>query len=194
MYLCPSILRGVPSGYNVGFMIQNLVRWGICLMLGLISLPLSAQVGYVNLDAILDIMPETQTMRQELEIFERRRMQQIQPRLDSFQREQAGLQAAAEAGLNRDSLVQVAAGLDSLRASLLEEQETLKQQIQVRQAIFETEIYNKITRQLDVLCEEEGYTYIFNSQASGNSIFLHSPAAANLSRELIKRLQIPLEE
>jgi outer membrane protein len=153
-----------------------------------------AQIGYVNLDAALQLMPEMQTMQQELRIYEQRQSRQWQPLSDSIEAGRQALREMQQAGMPRERMQTVADSLETIRQRLIQKQETAKAGLELRQELFLSEIYAKIEYHLDQLAEEEGYEYIFNAQAQGNSVFLHSPEGVNLTRDLLKRMQVPLDE
>lgn len=171
-------------------MLRPLLLIGLCLS----SLLASAQIAYVNLDAVLQLMPEVETMQQELRIYDQKQTRRLQPLADSLEAGRQQLQARQQAGEAREALQAYADSLETMRQRYLRLKETAEQGLRVRQTLFEQEINAKLDRHLQALAEEEGYRYIFNAQAQGSSVLLRSPDGVNLTRDLLRHMQVPLDE
>jgi Skp family chaperone for outer membrane proteins len=166
------------------------------MLLGLLSLglSLSAQIAYVNLDAVLQLMPERQTMEQELRIFEASENQLLKPLSDSLQAGSERLRARQEAGEARPALQAYADSLETMRKRLVAKRDAAESKLAMRQELFEQEIFQKLDRYLHLVAEAEGYAYVFNAQAQGTSVLLRSPDGVNLTRALLVRMKVPLDE
>jgi outer membrane protein len=153
-----------------------------------------AQIAYVNLDAVLQLMPEMQTMQQELRIYDQQQAQQLKPLGDSIEAGRQALRQMQQAAMPRERLQAMADSLETMRQRLIAAKEQAESGLELRQELFLQEIYAKVENHLDQLAAEEGYDYIFNTQAQGNSVLLYAPEGINLTRNLLEHMQVPLDE
>jgi len=166
------------------------------LLLCLLTIGLSAraQIAYVNFDAVLQLMPEMQTMQQELRLYDQAQAQNLRPLGDSIEAGREALQQMQQAGMPRERLQVVADSLETMRQRLIAAKAKAEAGLELRQALFLKEIYAKVEDHLAQLAAEEGYDYVFNTQAQGNSVLLYSPDGVNLTRSLLEHMQVPLDQ
>lgn len=160
---------------------------------GLLS-PLSAQkIGYANIEVILALMPESKSMQQTLQVYEKSLGEKIQMKQQFYQQR-------AQEYLELQRTTQDEARLKPLEDELLNLEEQIRKesadaQIQLvkkRQDLLEP-ILQKLQQQIDALSESEGYSYILNTvDGSGVSIVLHGPKEHDLTEKLMTRLGIQI--
>lgn len=171
-------------------------KYILLFALFLISVSVSGQVkiGYANLEFILKSLPEAQQMNKEIEAYQKVLEEQIiakqeyyQSLLDDYyQKQQKGF---AESLLN------------SMRQQIV----SLEQEIQLdatnadaKMAALSAQKLEPITRKIieaiNLVYEEEGYTYIFNSaDGTGNSIVLKGPEGDNITYKILEKLGVETE-
>ena len=168
----------------------------LALVVGM-SIQLSAQtkIGYCNIEAILRLMPETQTMNQQLQTFQTKLREELgtkeqyaQGKLQEYQEKaQAGAEEAELKPL-QDELVKLD---EELRAKAAESEQNL---LQKRATLLEP-ITKKIDETIKSYAEANGYTYILNTvDGSGVSIVLKGPEENNVTRAIMEKLGIKIEE
>lgn len=162
----------------------------------LAAFPLFAQggIGYVDLDIVLEYMPETRTMEQELQIYQRQQLQTLQPLGDSVRRLRQQLEQQSQSGVSEELLQPYVAQLDSMQSRLRTQSQAVQAKVKQREQLFITEIRAKFDRHLQELCAEQGFTYVFNARAAGNSILLRNLEGANLTVPLLKHMHVPIQE
>jgi outer membrane protein len=152
------------------------------------------KIGYANLEFILRSLPEAKQMNQEIADYQKVLEEQIvakqeyyQSLLDDYyQKQQKGF---AESLLNsmRDQIV----GLEQeIQADVANADAKLgAMSVQMLEPITQ-----KIIEAINIVYEEDGYTYIFNSaDGTGNSIVLKGPEADNLTYRILEKLGVEIE-
>ena len=81
-----------------------------------------------------------------------------------------------------------------MKERLNAEAEAAQNGLDYREKLFLDEIRSKVDRHLAELCEEQGFTYVFNARASGNSTLLQSKEGINLTVALLRHMNVPVEE
>jgi len=153
------------------------------------------KIGYANLEFILKNLPEAQQMNREIEDYRNVLNEQIIAKQEYYQ------------SLLEDYYDKEQKGFaESLLSSMRDQIASLEQEIQldvanadIKLAAMSSQklqpITEKIIEAINLVYEEEGYTYIFNSaDGTGNSIVLKGPEADNLTFRILKKLGVELEE
>ncbi len=174
------------------------MRFFVCVtaavLLALSGSQLRAQGGIavVDLETVLDLMPESSTMQQELDIYQRKRRQALKLLSDSIEQMDTQLRQQAQSGVDRARLMPFAQRVQAMQQRLDSSQQAVEQAVAFRQQLFMQEIRSKVDRHLAELAEEQNYTYIFNARAAGSSLLLEGQQGNNLTRELLEHMQVPL--
>lgn len=161
-----------------------------CLMLG--SSLLAQKIGYVNLEMVLAYMPETKTMEEKLKKQSDQLAQTLQVKRDYFQLKYQEATALAEAGASEEELQPISQELQKLQGELQQAAAVADQQLAGERQKMLAPILEKLQSAIKSMAAEGGYTYVFNSNASGVSVMLHGPDSDNLTKSLFTRLGIPI--
>ena len=164
-------------------------------MLAGVSAQGNLKLGYANINAILALMPETQTMNQTLASLEKKLGEDLQSREQYLNTLVAELQDMVEQGKPEAELNPKRDEINKLYQPLQTKQGAAQQKLLTRRQDMMEPIIDKIQKQIDAIATEEGYTYIFNTiDGSGVSIILKGPEADNLTVKLMTRLGIQVPE
>ncbi|MDX1907775.1 MAG: OmpH family outer membrane protein [Bacteroidia bacterium] len=152
------------------------------------------KIGFVNVEAILVFMPETQTMNQQLQTYQTKLAQSLEAKqayletkLREYEEFAATTQDEAQLKPKRDELIKLQ---QEIQASASD----ADQKLGARRGELMQPIVDKIQNEIDLIAKEEGWTFIFNTvDGSGVSIVLHAPEENDLTRKLATRLGIKLE-
>ena len=152
------------------------------------------KIGYANLEFILRSLPEAQQMNREIEDYSKVLNEQIVAKQGYYQ------------SLLEDYYDKQQKGFaESLLTSMRDQIVSLEQEIQIDAANADAKlsalsaqklepITAKIIEAVNMVYDEEGYTYIFNSaDGTGNSIVLKGPEADNLTFRILEKLGVELE-
>lgn len=175
-------------------LMKKSLSYCLFLLLGWGQLAAQGGVGILDLDLVLEYMPETQTMQRELQIFERRKVEELQPLSDSIRLLGQQLRQQQQSGLSQDLLQPYIAQLDSMESRLEAQTLAAQQASAFREELFLDEIRAKFDRHLAALCEEQGFTYVFNARAAGNSTLLRSTEGSNITLALLRHMRAPIGE
>ena len=153
------------------------------------------KIGYANLEFILKSLPEAQQMNREIEDYRNVLNEQIIAKKEYYQ------------SLLEDYYDKEQKGFaESLLTSMRDQIVSLEQEIQLDVANADAKlaamssqklqpITEKIIDAINLIYEEEGYTYIFNSaDGTGNSIVLKGPEADNLTYRILEEMGVKPEE
>lgn len=161
-------------------------------------LPAQAQkIGFADLELILAYMPEAQAIERELNTYTqqlqkniRAKQEYAETKLEEFQ------QRAQEAGesLPETELQAMETELQKLQQEIYKSQQDAEQKLMVKRMDRLGPLLDKVQAAIDALAKEGGYTYIFNATSGGTSIVLHAGDQYNVTKELMKRLNIAIPE
>ena len=80
--------------------------------------------------------------------------------------------------------------LQSLGQSIQEFQQTAQQSMQQKQQTLLRPVLDKIQKNIDAVANDQGYTYILNSDSGSNPILLHGPKDGDVSDAILKKMGI----
>jgi outer membrane protein len=172
-------------------------KYIIFIAIVLLSLGAYSQVkiGYANLEFILKSLPEAKQMNREIEDYQKVLEEQILAKQNYYQ-------SLLEDFYDKQEKEYA----ESLLASMRDQIISLEQEIQADAANADAKlsamsvqklepITQKIIAAINVVYEEENYTYIFNSaDGTGNSIVLKGPEGNNLTYVILKILGVDIEK
>lgn len=154
------------------------------------------KIGHANIDLIISMMPETQTMQTQLQTFQKKLGEQLKVKEEYAQAKYVDYLGKKDGGASEDALKPLEEELlkldGEIRQYTAESEEKL---VQKRQTLM-APIVEKLQASIETLAKEEGYTYILNSvDGSGVSVVLHGPEQSNVTEQLAKRmgLEMPKE-
>lgn len=152
------------------------------------------KIGHANIDLIISLMPETQTMQTQLQTFQKKLGEQLKTKEEYAQAKYAEYLSKKEGGATEEALKPLEDELVKLDGEIRQfTAESEEKLVQKRQTLMGP-IVEKLQASIEVLAKEEGYTYILNSvDGSGVSVVLHGPEQANVTEKLATRmgLEIP---
>lgn len=150
------------------------------------------KIGYANLELILAYMPETNTMNQTMQSFDKKLAEQLKLKKDAFDAKMVTYQEKVQGGATQEQVAPLETELQNMQQELLKaQQDAQDKSLQKRQGMLEP-ILDKLQGTIKKLAEEGNYTYILNSAASGTSIILHGVESANVTKDIMTRMGIPI--
>ncbi|MFK7921452.1 MAG: OmpH family outer membrane protein [Bacteroidia bacterium] len=169
--------------------------WGWVVIM-LISLPLSAQkIGYTNLELVLAYLPETQSVQQQLQTYSQQLSKRLETRKAYFDTKyQEYAELAQQPGASQEAMAPMQEELQKLQAEVQREAAKAEQQLAQRQGELMKPILDKLETEMKAIAAEDGYSYILNSSASGTSVILHAAEADDLSKRLLSRMGVTIDE
>ncbi len=149
----------------------------------------SSKIGYADVDYIFSQMPEAKQIETELKSTETQLRNQIDTRVEEFQKKLADYQA------NLNSM------LDAVRQNTERELTMLQENLQKLQQDAQTTIdnkrsqlmepvYRKVGKAIEDVAKENGYTFILNQQIGGLDVILYGDENNDVSDLVLKKLGV----
>jgi outer membrane protein len=149
------------------------------------------KIGYTNVDYVVSLMPESKAVESELKTYRDQLESQYNNKVKEFQEKYAAYEkgAATMADIVRADKEKE---LQNMQAQIEEFQKNAEVSIQKKQAALLEPVLDKVQKTINAVAEENGFTYIFNSDAGYGTtpILLYGPEKDNVSDIVLKKLGI----
>jgi outer membrane protein len=80
--------------------------------------------------------------------------------------------------------------MQSMQQSIQEFQRNAEQSLQQKQQALLKPALDKLQKNIDAVANENGFTYIFNSDGGGSPLLLHAPKEGDISDLVLKKMGI----
>ncbi len=161
----------------------------------LFTLPVVAsaqlKVGIMSPDEVLDAMPETAQVQQQLEEYIQQRQATFENRYQQWIEELTEYSERAEAGeLSEDQQRREEERLSEMEEELNSLQNRIQQQIQQRQNELFSPLLERVENAMAEVSEELGIDFVINKESStGDPIVYYSSArASDITQNVIEKL------
>ena len=162
-----------------------------------ISVNAQTKVGYTNIDYILTNLPDAKTIQSALTTEKAQydklyqdKVADFQKNLEEYQKNAATMSAVIRADKEKY--------LQNKQGEIQEFQQNSEVALQQKQQELLAPVLDKIQKAIDDVAKENGYTYVFNSDAGPGTtpIVLVAPEQDNISTLVFKKLGVepPKEE
>ena len=147
------------------------------------------KIGFTSVEYVLSQMPESKQIESDLKAYGTQLEAQLksktteyQTKVDAYQKGQSTMTAVVKADTEKE--------LTRLGQSIQEFQQTAQQSMQQKQQTLLRPVLDKIQKNIDAVANENGYTYILNSDSGSNPILLHGPKDGDVSDVILKKMGI----
>jgi outer membrane protein len=149
------------------------------------------KIGYTNVEYILALMPEAKRIESDLKAYSTQLESQLQTKYKEFETKGEAYQKGA-ATMTEVIRADKEKELMTLRTSIEEFQKNAEVSLQKKQQSLLEPAYKKMQGAIDQVAKENGYTYVFNSDAGygTNAILLHAPEDGNISDLVLKKMGV----
>jgi len=147
------------------------------------------KIGYTSVEYVLSVMPESKQIESDLKTYGSQLQAQAKAKQDEFQTKLDAYQKGAATMtdiVKRDT----EKTLQGLQQSIQEFSQTAQQSLQQRQQTALRPVLDKIQKTIDAVANENGYTYVLNSDSGANPVLLHGPKDGDISDLILKKLGI----
>lgn len=147
------------------------------------------KIGYTSVEYVLSQMPERKQIESELKTYSGQLEAQLKTKQTDFQTK---LEAYNKAGSTMTAVVKAdrEKELQTLQQGLQEFSATAQQSLQQKQQQLLSPALDKVQKNIDLVANENGYTYILNSDAGSSPILLHGPKDGDVSDLILKKMGI----
>ncbi|MEZ4825281.1 MAG: OmpH family outer membrane protein [Bacteroidia bacterium] len=169
-----------------------LITWIFILYCG--SMAAQHTIGYVNLEAVLSVMPETKSMNQQLQTYQQKLGQSLQTKDNYFQLKLQEYQEKAQGGATEAELKPLEDELNKLQTELQKLQADSEQKLMQKQQDLMAPILEKLEQFIKEIAAAKKLDYVLNAATNGNSVLLQAPDKDNITKDLLDKLGIKLPE
>jgi outer membrane protein len=149
------------------------------------------KIGYTNVDYVLSQMPESKQIESDLKAYSAQLEAQLKSKYAEFETKGQAYQKGAA---TMTDLVKAdkEKELMNLRTSIEEFQKNADQSLQKKQQQLMEPALDKLQKSIDAVATENGYTYVFNSDAGYGTtpVLLHGPEDGNISDLVLKKMGV----
>ena len=147
------------------------------------------KIGFTSVEYVLAQMPESKQIESDLKTYNsqleaqlKSKYQDYQTKLDAYQKGASTMTPVIKADKEKE--------LTTLQQSIQEFQQSAQQGLQQKQQTLLKPVLDKIQKTIDAVADENGYTYVLNSDSGSNPILLHGPKEGDISDVILKKMGI----
>lgn len=149
------------------------------------------KIGYMTVDYVLSQMPESKQIESELKTHRTQLETQLQAKYKDYQAKASDLEKN-NATMTPVILEDKQKELANLQNSIEEFQRKAEQSLQEKQQKLLAPVLDKIQKAIKEVATENGFTYVFNSDAGAGTtpILLHAPDEGNVNDLVLKKMGV----
>lgn len=149
------------------------------------------KIGYTNVDYVLSQMPESKQIEADLKAYSAQLENQLKSKYQEFETKGQAYQKGA-ATMTDVVKADKEKELMNLRTSIEEFQKNADVSLQKKQQSLMEPALDKLQKAIDDVAKENGYTYVFNSDAGYGTtpVLLHGPEDGNISDLVLKKMGV----
>ena len=147
------------------------------------------KIGYTDVQYVLAQMPESKQIESELKTYNTQLEAQLKSKYADYQAKGEAYQKGA-ATMTDVVKADKEKELQTLQQSIQEFQQSAQQSLQQKQQVLLKPALDKLQKNIDLVADENGFTYVFNSDSGGSPLLLHAPKDGNISDLVLKKMGI----
>jgi outer membrane protein len=147
------------------------------------------KIGYTDVQYVLAQMPESKQIESDLKAYNTQLEAQLKSKYAEYQAKGEAYQKG-EATMTDVVKADKQKELQSLQQSIQEFQRSAEQSLQQKQQTLLKPALDKLQKNIDAVADENGFTYVFNSDTGGSPLLLHAPESGNISDLVLKKMGI----
>jgi outer membrane protein len=161
------------------------------LLLAGASAQAQMKVGYTNVDYVLSQLPDSKQIEADLKTYRSQLENSLKAKYQDFEAKAKDYQANGEKMsevIRKDKEKE----LQNLQASIQEFEKNSEESLQKKQQTLLQPVLEKIQKAIKEVARDNGYTYVFNSDAGYGTtpILLHAPEEDNVSDLVLKKMGV----
>ncbi|MCS7077198.1 MAG: OmpH family outer membrane protein [Bacteroidia bacterium] len=163
-------------------------------VLSVVAQPLKPlKIGYTNVDYIVSLLPEAKKVEEDLVKYKQELEAAFKAKYDAYENALKAYSDGVKAGtISGPTKLQKEKDLLTMQEELGRLEKSSESQLAQKQQALLQPILDKVDKAIKEVAQENGYTYIFNSDAGAGTtpILLHGPDDGNITDLLKKKLGI----
>ncbi|WP_246558820.1 OmpH family outer membrane protein [Hymenobacter piscis] len=146
------------------------------------------KIGYTSVEYVLSQMPESKQIESQLKDYSTQLKNQLDTKYTEYQTKGEAFQKGA-ATMPDPVRADKQKELQNLQQSIQEFQQNAEASLQQKQQALLKPALDKLQKNIDAVAEENGYTYILNSDGA-SPVLLHGPKEGDVSDLILKKMGI----
>ncbi|MCC2546120.1 OmpH family outer membrane protein [Hymenobacter sp. BT175] len=148
------------------------------------------KIGYTSVEYVLSQMPESKQIESDLKAYSGQLEAQLKSKYAEYQTKAKAYETGA-ATMPDPVKADKEKELTNLQQSIQEFQRSADQSLQQKQQTLLKPALDKLQKTIDAVADENGYTYILNSDGGGGSpVLLHGPKDGDVSDLILKKMGV----
>lgn len=146
------------------------------------------KIGYTSVEYVLAQMPEAKQIESDLKTYNgqleaqlKSKTSELETKYKAYQTGEATMTDLVKADKQKE--------LQNLNQSIQEFQRSAEQSLQQKQQSLLKPALDKLQKNIDAVAEENGYTYVLNSDGA-SPVLLHGPKDGDISDLILKKMGI----
>jgi outer membrane protein len=161
------------------------------LLLAGASAQAQMKVGYTNVDYVLSQLPDSKQIESDLKTYRSQLENSLKAKYQDFETKAKDYQANGEKMsevIRKDKEKE----LQNMQTSIQEFEKNSEESLQKKQQTLLAPVLEKIQKAIKEVAKDNGYTYVFNSDAGYGTtpILLHAPEEDNVSDLVLKKMGV----
>ena len=147
------------------------------------------KIGYTDVQYVLAQMPESKQIESELKTYNtqlegqlKSKSAELETKYKSYQQGEATMTDIVKADKQKE--------MQGMQQSIQEFQRNAEQSLQQKQQALLKPALDKLQKNIDLVANENGYTYVFNSDGGGSPLLLHAPKEGDISDLVLKKMGV----
>lgn len=165
----------------------------LLFVLGCLTFATHAQtkIGYANVDYIFGQMPEAKQIEAELKSLETQLKNQIDAKVQRFQKELADYTTAVQNNTIPDAVrANTERELQQQRENIEKLQQDAQTNLQNKHSNLMRPVYDKMAKAIEETAKENGFNLIVSETLGGLDVVLHADANTDISDLVLKKLGV----
>jgi outer membrane protein len=146
------------------------------------------KIGYTSVEYVLSQMPESKQIESDLKAYSSQLEAQLKSKYSDYQTKAEAYQKGASA-MTEVVRADKEKELTGLQNSIQEFQRSADQSLQQKQQTLLKPALDKLQKNIDAVAEENGYTYVLNSDGA-SPVLLHGPKEGDISDLVLKKMGV----
>lgn len=146
------------------------------------------KIGYTSVEYVLSQMPESKQIESQLKDYSTQLKNQLDAKATDFRTKGEAYQKGA-AAMSDPVRADKEKELQNLQQSIQEFQQNAEASLQQKQQALLKPALDKLQKNIDAVAEENGFTYILNSDGA-SPVLLHGPKEGDVSDLILKKMGI----
>lgn len=149
------------------------------------------KIGYTNVEAIMDLMPEMEQIGADIQDYQTQLQTNIQTKGADFQRQVQAYQAAAPT-MTEDARTAKEAELTKIQGDLQKYEQDAQTSYQRKLQELLQPVQTKVINAINAVAAENNYTHIFSEFAGQSPILLYTKEEDTFTELVLTKLGIPI--